>query len=82
MQQCCVCNMNNLKQKFNETIDHIESRLNSQNIMDAREEILSDIKFWREEAGQMMVDKENRVISVTLFCCGVLVGLFIGSVLF
>lgn len=74
--------MNNLKQKFNETIDHIESRLNSQNIMDAREEILADIKFWREEASQMMVDKENRIISVALFCCGVLVGLFVGAALF
>ena len=74
--------MNNLKQKFNETIYHIESRLNSQNIMDAREEILADIKFWREEAGQMMVDKENRVISIALFFGGVLFGLLIGAILF
>ena len=78
MQLGCICIMNNLKRKFDETIDHIESRLNSQNIMNAREEILADIKFWRDETGQMMDDKENRIISVALFCAGALIGFLIG----
>lgn len=74
--------MNNTKRKFNETLDHIKSRLDAQNIMNAREEILAEIKYWNDEANQMMLDRENRMISVALFCGGVMLGLLIGSLLF
>ena len=74
--------MNNTKHKFNEVLDHIKSRLDAQNIMDAREEILAEIKYWNDEANQMMLDRENRMISVALFFSGVLSGLLIGALLF
>jgi len=74
--------MNNTKQKFNEVLDHIKSRLDAQNIMSAREEILAEIKYWNDEANQMMLDRENRMISVALFFSGVLSGLLIGALLF
>lgn len=74
--------MNNTKRKFNEVLDHIKSRLDAQNIMSAREEILAEIKYWNDEANQMMLDRENRMISVALFFSGVLSGLLIGALLF
>ena len=74
--------MNNTKHKFNEVLDHIKSRLDAQNIMDAREEILAEIKYWNDEANQMMLDRENRMISFALFCGGAISGLLIGALLF
>ena len=74
--------MNNTKRKFNEVLDHIKSRLDAKNIMSAREEILAEIKYWNDEANQMMIDRENRMISVALFFSGVLSGLLIGALLF
>lgn len=74
--------MNNTKRKFNEVLDHIKSRLDAQNILSAREEILAEIKYWNDEANQMMLDRENRMISVALFFSGVLSGLLIGALLF
>ncbi len=74
--------MNNTKRKFNEVLDHIKSRLDAQNILSAREEILAEIKYWNDEANQMMIDRENRMISVALFFSGVLSGLLIGALLF
>ena len=41
--------MNNTKHKFNEVLDHIKSRLDAQNIMDAREEILAEIEKIRKK---------------------------------
>lgn len=74
--------MNNTKNKFNEVLDHIKSRLDAQNIMEAREEILAEIKYWNDEANQMMLDRENRMISIALFFGGLLCGLLIGALLF
>ena len=74
--------MNNTKHKFNEVLDNIKPTLDAQNIMDAREEILAEIKYWNDEANQMMLDRENRMISVALFCGGVISGLLIGALLF